>query len=272
VDDEAVDELDFDLFVRVLDTVRKALMEVRRKKAGYSDKDIERYQTAFEVYDEDGSGDIEKKELTNLLQDLGIPMRSKAEQQNMLLKLDLAKVAAKEAGVDDELLGDMGDPSVTFDVLLFLVRMLAQAADHAAVELDRQIFEQTKFTPKEAEEFREIFNFWSAKATSLDAGQEAPEEVQGNLMSTSDDPEASGNSLLTQDGVKRVVRSLNLSMMPSDKHDLDQRLDMGPHDFDNPGKFGFLEFLLLWRWMLDTNFCNIQETLALAALDSPRDE
>jgi len=259
--------LDFNVFVHVLDQVRKALMEIRRKNAGYSDEDVDKYAKAFAVYDEDGNGDIEKHELTNLLNDLGIPMRSQNEQQAMLQKLDVARIATKEAGVDDELIGVMGDPSVTFSVLLFLVRMLATAADHAEVDRDREIQEKTGFSPKEAEEFREIFTFWAVKAGALDAGQEAPqEETRASLMGSGPNGKDDGSQrLLTQDGMRRVVRSLGLTMTPEDKSLLDDRLLAGPHDKDSAGKYGFFEFLLFMRWMMDTDFASMNETVALTA-------
>merc|ERR1719375_716612 len=73
-------DVDLDQFVHVLDFCRKASSETRRKMAGYSDEEIKKYREAFAVYDEDSSGDIEKHELTKLLLDLGISMRTKAEQ------------------------------------------------------------------------------------------------------------------------------------------------------------------------------------------------
>lgn len=267
---EVFEEFDFDSFVILMDILRKDLMEVRRKNAGYSDTELDRYKKAFEVYDEDGNGDIERHELTNLLVDLGIPMRSKQEQQQMLKALDVARNDARVAGVEEELLGNMGDPAVTFNVMLFLVRALLTAADHAEVDRDRQIMDKTKFTPKEAEEFREIFSFWAEKAAALDDGKAAPEEAPAGspgkgLMTPSggDSSEAPRIHLLTEDGMKRVVRSLGLIMTPQERHELDEKLKEGPTDKENPGKYGFFEFLVFMRWMLDTNFAHINEAVCV---------
>merc|ERR1711871_1590084 len=150
----------------------------------------------------------------------------------MLKKLDQARIAAREAGVDEGDIGNMGDPSVTFNVLLFLVRMLATAADHAEVDRDRMIQDQTGFTPKEAEEFREVFVYWGVKAVALDAGQEAPEEEKksATLLGGKDPVMEDSQKLLTQDGMKRIVRSLGLHMSPEDKVNLDDRIAAGPHE------------------------------------------
>jgi len=263
-------ELDFDQLVQVLDICRKQLSELRRKMAGYSDEEVNKYDAAFKVYDEDSSGDIEKHELTNLLNDLGIPMRSKAEQKAMLEKLDVAKVRARTAGVEEELIGEDGHPGVTFSVMLFLIRMLHTAADQAEVDRDRKITEHTKFTPKEAQDFREIFVFWVNKADALNNAQEAPDsKAQGGKLGGKDAPDEQARNLyLSADGCRRVVRSLGLHMTPQDRKDLDERLDKGPESPEAPGKYGFFEFLLFMRWVLDCNFGQINETCALAAANS----
>lgn len=260
-------ELDFDEFVEVLDICRKQLSEMRRKMAGYSDEEVNKYSKAFKIYDEDGSGDIEKHELTNLLNDLGIPMRSKAEQKAMLAKLDVARARAKTAGVEEELLGEMGDPSVTFSVLLFLVRMLSTAADQAEVDRDRKITESTHFSLKEAQDFREIFVFWCNKSAALNNAQEAPDvsEKKGALGGKDAPDEQARNLLMNPDGCRRVVKSLGLQMSPQDRKELDERLEKGPTSPEAPGKYGFFEFLLFMRWVLDNNFGNLHETCAMAA-------
>jgi len=271
-EEDTPEELDFDAFVHVIDHCRKGLRLLRVKHAGYSDEEVESFKAAFDIYDEDHNGDIERHELTKLLTDLGVPMRTKQQQAEMLEKLDLAREQAREAGVEEFRLGNAGDPKVRFHVLLFLVRMLAKAADSQEVDRDQEIMEKTKFTPKEAEEFREIFSFWAAKSAALDAGNEAPQvqEIAARSISMLQTPkeaeeEAARNQLMTKDGMRRVVRSLGLQMTPSDSSMLKNRLEMGPEDKDNPGKYGFFEFLIFMRWMLDTNFCHINEKTALDA-------
>jgi len=254
------EEVDFDQFVAVMDMCRKALQLVRRTFAAYSDKEVQKYQKAFDVYDEDGSGDVEKMELTNLLRDVGIQMNTKEQQEAMLEQLDVARSNAIKCGVDKKQLGNMGDPSVTFTTLLFLLRMLHTTADIAEVDATNKMLEQTRFTPKEAEEFRGIFNFWSQTSAALEGGLGSSEEA-GDLCE-----ENAKKQYLTKDGINRVVRSLGLpGITTQDKRDLDERIAAGPFSTLRPGKFGFFEFLLFMRWMLDTNFGHINEAMAEAA-------
>jgi Ca2+-binding EF-hand superfamily protein len=261
------EDLDFNDFAVICDNCRKSTVALRRTHAGYSEKEVEDYRKAFVVYDEDGSGDVEKEELTKLLSDLNIPLRSRAEQKAMLDKLDIARQRAKEHGVEEEDIGEWGVAAVTFHVLLFLVRMLQTAADHAEVDRDKMIMEKTHFTPKEAEEFREIFTFWSVKAAALDEGGEAPDQIDSQATGVSG---GGGNELATQarnqhltpSGMSRVVRSLGLHMNQQEKREMEDRIEAGPTCQENPGKYGFFEFLLFMRWMMDTNFAHINEMTA----------
>jgi len=272
---EQPDELTFDHFVAVVDICRKALQFERRKCAGYSDQEVKKYLKAFRIYDENENDEIERHELTKLLDDLGIPMVRKEDQQAMLEKLDIARRKARGCGVPDVEVGQMGSPSVTFHVLLFLVRMLHTAADHAEVEKDKSVMAATKFTPKEAEDFREIFTYWVKTSAALDGAPQQPKEATDALALVASGSVTAGakaaadvtkNLLsLTKDGMIRVVRSLGLNMSPEDKKDLDFKLDHGPFDKDRPGRFGFFEFLVFMRWMLDRNFARINETMAQAA-------
>merc|ERR1719238_460020 len=115
--------------------------------------------------------------------------------------------------------------------------------------------EKTKFTPQEAEEFREIFSYWAVRAAALDAGQEAPKaEKPGSPLAgatrESKSEDLARNLLLTHDGMVRVIRSLGITMSQTERRELDDKLDQGPFDEENPGKYGFLEFLIFMRWML----------------------
>lgn len=272
---EQPDELTFDQFVAVVDICRKVLQFERRQCAGYSDQEVRKYKKAFHIYDENDNMEIERNELTKLLDDLGIPMVRKEDQQAMLEKLDIARRKARGCGVPDEHIGNMGDASVTFHVLLFLVRMLHTAADFAEVEKDKSVMLATKFTPKEAEDFREIFAYWVKKSAELDGGLNQPTNATDALSLVASGSATAGTKAaaeikkslpcLTKDGMMRVVRSLGLNMSQEDRKDLDFKLDHGPFDKERPGRFGFFEFLMFMRWMLDRNFARINETMAQVA-------
>merc|ERR1719506_343340 len=260
------ESLDFDDFVHILDHCRKALVALRRTHAFFSKEDIKKYRKAFNAYDIDGSGDIEKLELSKLLQDLGVPMGTKKDQQDMFVKLDIAREKARAAGVEEHLVGNNGDPALTFHPFLFLLRMVHRVSDESEVDRDTMMSHQTKFSQAEINQFREFFTFWAAKvaaferATTMDA--EADDEQQpvlSALLSKDGAEEQSRNMSLSIDGMQRVVRSLGLHMNQSEKKMLYDHIDNLPRV--DQKKFEFFEFLLLMRWMLDVNFAEIHSVL-----------
>ena len=132
-----------------------------------------------------------------------------------------------------------------------------------------------KFTPKEAEDFREIFAYWVKKSAELDGGPNQPTDATDALSLVASGSATAGTKAaaeikkslpcLTKDGMMCVVRSLGLNMSQEDRKDLDFKLDHGPFDKERPGRFGFFEFLMFMRWMLDRNFARINETMAQVA-------
>merc|ERR1712176_592779 len=88
------DFLDFDAFVDTVDQSRRAHATSRRKKVGFSYKEIEVFREVFMRYDLDGSGSIEREELTHLIRDLELPWRTTEDQRNLLTRIERARASA----------------------------------------------------------------------------------------------------------------------------------------------------------------------------------
>merc|ERR1712216_152726 len=91
--------VDFDEFVVVCDTCRSTWVAMQRRKAGFSDEEIENYQNMFNKFDKDKSGDIDVKELMVILNNFGWAPKSKEERDAIVIKLDKARHFAEDAGV-----------------------------------------------------------------------------------------------------------------------------------------------------------------------------
>jgi len=267
-------EILFDDFVSIVDHSRRASMAVRRMRAGFSDEEVERYAKAFAVYDEDGNGDIERHELTKLLQDLDIPMRTVDDQKGMLAMLDSAREAAQRAGVEESLIGSMGSPAITFHTLLHLVRMMKRADDKKEVDRDNDLMQKLNFAPKEVIEFQDVFEFWAKQPavhaqTDKKGGQADMENVQPQQHTTKAGAiakaESDGVTFLTDEGVGRVVRSLGLALTKEQKLQLEDKVkEVG----DEEARVFFPAFLSMMRWMLDENFGGVNDAVAGAAAPS----
>jgi Ca2+-binding EF-hand superfamily protein len=269
---EAVGEnkeaFDFDDFVHIMDECRRALIVIRRMHAGYAEQEVKKFREAFEVYDQDSSGDIDRHELTDFLRDIGIPMRTKEDQKEMLVKLEIAQGHARAAGVEAEAVGpNSGIPTVSFPAMLFLLRMLHSAKDEKEVERDNDIKEKTNFSSKEIADFREVFSFWAIKAAELDGGSgtasKSPLKEGGPTeLGNEHEEEVARDQFLALSGMYRVVRSLGMILNPQEQSDMANKLEaISRVDSSGltPGKYGFFQFLICMRWMMDINFARINE-------------
>merc|ERR1711972_181193 len=97
------------------------------KKAGYSDEEIENFETTFNKFDKDKSGEIDNMELQKLLAEFGWEPKSKEESYALLERFNVAHSLAKEAGVKHT--SEPGSPEITFYEFIQLARMLQKQFD-----------------------------------------------------------------------------------------------------------------------------------------------
>jgi len=238
-------------------------------------EEVEKFREAFDVYDNNGNGEIEKNELIPLLGDLDFRMNTKSDQKEMLRQMDAARAKARASGLGEKFVGSDGEPSLTFHSFVFLLRMVQKGADNADVDHDAMMLKTTNFTQAEINDFREIFGYWAEKVraleqearlrrSSLDADvTDQPRELRRRLTMAvgidHHDHSSVRHQYLSFDGMLRVVRSLGIHM----NHDERKALQDAVTDLPRADhrKFEFFEFLLLMRWMLDRNFAQINSVL-----------
>mmetsp|Transcript_138422 Transcript_138422/g.359726 ORF Transcript_138422/g.359726 Transcript_138422/m.359726 type:complete len:122 (+) Transcript_138422:3-368(+) len=113
---------------------------------------------------------------------------------------------------------------------------------------------ELRFSDGETEEFRQVFRYWvrlmrdlsesSPSSTARPKSQQAPEE-------------------LSRDGVRRLVRSLGVSISPINADALDIQIQsLDEENRLETAMLPFNAFLRLMRWLLDTNFAGINEAAA----------
>lgn len=262
--------LDFDDCAEFVEQIRRECMAPRRQVAGYSDEEILYFRKAFKAYDEDGNGKIERFELTNLLQDLKIPMATVADQKEMLVRIDNAREAARTAGLDSTLVGDMGDPDMTFDTLLHFLRHLHNEDDRKEVLAEAAVVEETRFTAHEVADFRATFE--KMAGIGPDGPQPSMQEISTSNRETAmlartltgasaDQADVvAAKEYLSDNSVQHVVTKLGLQMNMVQRAEFHSKLK-SYHVYGRPG-LDFPDFLRFMRWMLDTNFANINGNAA----------
>jgi len=219
--------LDFDALVKIVDSCRSELVARERKKAGFTDERIDELQTVFNKFDKDGSGEIDNMELMGILTEFGWNPKTQQEQQELMRKLQVAKDAAREADPDHK----FEDNGIEFWTFVQLSRKLETEHELAEEELMNRLMKELNFSQKEVDDFRQIF---------MNKKHEVAQEEQG---SRGKDPDG-----LPRDHVRRLVRSLGISLIGENRAKLDAELKkLGCDDnkhLDFPG------FLQLMRWIM----------------------
>jgi len=200
------------------------------------------YTEQFRKFDRDGSGSIEGKELLKLLEAFKWEPKSKQDREVLLQRLNTARQRAREAGAPQVSADNSGE--VGFWEFIQLARELHTLHEKAKEQALNQLMEECQFNPKEVNQFHEVFSHW-LHVDDEEAKDTVPED---------DDPDAG----LTRDVVRRVVRQTGMTFTPEKKEALDKRLD----GLETVGLLRFHGFLKLMRWVIDSDFAEINAQLA----------
>ncbi|CAJ1430078.1 unnamed protein product, partial [Effrenium voratum] len=225
---------DFDGFVTICDRVREAQVAVDRKRAGFSDKEIEHYWALFTSYDMKKTGVLSMEECTNLLSNLSFHVRTVEEQQELKQMLHQAKTLAEKAGAD--VCQESG--SVSFYVLLQLLQALFVNHEREQEAQLVQVADEAGFTMSEVTEFNDIFNqYW---LNELEPGE-------------ADDPtNRLRKKTVSRSSVYKLLRAMGIRLDHHSKEQVDRQV----HHYSGD-RCSFNGFLKLMRWMVEVNFASI---------------
>merc|ERR1712113_1218051 len=167
-------------------------------------------------------------------------------------QVDTARIAASSVGVDD--VGEPGSGHLSFWVLVQLLRVLFSRDDKRVLDREARAQEQTKFANPEVDTFREIFlNWFQRDKVFVD---EELSNLPGGAPRTTDEEVKE----LSKDCMRRLLKSMGMKLNTEQRNKLERKID----DFGT-GRVDFADFLRLMRWMLDTNFADIQTAAGKAS-------
>lgn len=236
----------------------------RRECAGLPEEEVARLREAFDDFAGQGRGTVERLELADLLTQFQVPARSAEERGHVFRRLDQARERALVSGVPSDDLGESQGPRVHFWVMVHLVRILRLDREEAESQHTSQAMEETSFTQREADEFREVFDLWvSRRVERGGGGSPTGAESSNGSCSPSGSSSPSGTpspGQLAVEDVRRVLRSLGLSLNGRQRGELKRYLTGQGADIG----LDFATFLRLMRWMLDGNFADIRGASARA--------
>jgi len=249
------DAVDFEEVVEIAEKSRDELVLFERRKAGFTDGEILYFQSLFNRFDKNKSGDIDVRELQTILQEFGFAPNTRKEQLHFVKKLDAARARTREAGVEQ--VSKDGSPQLHFWTFVQLMRGLCTEYDKKDEETLGGLQVQLSFSEGEIEEFRQVFRMWIVKHKQMEA------EAHGRVWYPDDEEKVKfgeqAKDTLPRDGLRRLIRSLGCSIPP---HMMNQLDDKVKHLAVNQGrkeapKLDFFGFLQLMRWLMDTNFASI---------------
>eukprot|EP00930_Biecheleria_cincta_P005706 TRINITY_DN10663_c0_g1_i3.p1 TRINITY_DN10663_c0_g1~~TRINITY_DN10663_c0_g1_i3.p1 ORF type:complete len:434 (+),score=79.95 TRINITY_DN10663_c0_g1_i3:368-1669(+) len=232
--------LDFDGFITVCDRVHDLRVAVNRKRAGFSNAQLASFQALFDSFDAKRTGVLTTEETTKLLSSIGFEVRTVEEQKEMKAAIAKARQDAMAASIEIS-----STTSINFYILLQLLRALYRRSDKAWETHLSSVAEAAKFNNNEVAEFQDIFqSCWKQQGGEVDA---VALDAKKYLSTTS--------------LVILLRQTMGLRMDSSAKEQLSARVAeiSGISDCDS---VDFGGFLLLMRWMMDTNFININGAAA----------
>jgi Ca2+-binding EF-hand superfamily protein len=241
--------LDFDDFVHLLDSCREELVRKQRKKAGFTEQEIENFKEQFRTFDKDQSGMIDVWELQALLKEFGWAPKSKQEQTALIEKIDVARAAAREAGVTDVSTEHDHSVDITFWTFVQLARMLHSQHDRAEEAQMERLMQELKFTQQEVDEFRRVFRTQAHRQHEDSEDEDDHHHHQHHAHNTQHEG-------IPRDQVRRLIRQLGMTITAENRGRLDDKL----HEYDEGGVIHFMNFLRLMKWMVDTDFAGINHT------------
>eukprot|EP00930_Biecheleria_cincta_P015447 TRINITY_DN12892_c0_g1_i1.p1 TRINITY_DN12892_c0_g1~~TRINITY_DN12892_c0_g1_i1.p1 ORF type:complete len:1178 (+),score=290.17 TRINITY_DN12892_c0_g1_i1:289-3534(+) len=238
--------LDIDDFIDLIDACREEFIAQEKKKAGFTDEELETYKESFENFDKDKSGLIDRMELLQLLKAFNWEPKNKDDRDILVGRLNLARANARDAGVQN--VTKDSDKEFGFWEFIQLARILHTLHDRAREQALTKLMDELKFHAKEVNEFHTIFTMWTKKEQN-NGKQKRPEDEEADDTGEVADPSASVN----RDTVRRVMRSLGMSLTPEKKTLLDTKLDK----LEEEGGLRFHGFLRLMKWVIDSDFANM---------------
>jgi Ca2+-binding EF-hand superfamily protein len=279
--------LKFDAFVRIVDRGQEIAASEGRKRAGLSMETFDVLKRLFRTMDKSNRGIINTGQLMRLLSEL---MTTLEHRETMVKSLDAARSSALEAGVTESELVSADAPSRTQKCSLWdfvhLVRGLVRENEEKTSARETEVIEQTKFTPAEVAQFRNVFgqmvvdyqeeerkmaakNRWAnlqgSLKTAVKGAADAPKPTRARSKDGSGGPLPTLKELLKDlasaklptKSISHILSSIGLTVSMRQREDLQDKLNELTEDAD---ELDFACFLLLMRWMLDTDYANISGT------------
>eukprot|EP00928_Gymnodinium_smaydae_P039926 TRINITY_DN27170_c0_g1_i1.p1 TRINITY_DN27170_c0_g1~~TRINITY_DN27170_c0_g1_i1.p1 ORF type:complete len:1244 (-),score=273.77 TRINITY_DN27170_c0_g1_i1:203-3934(-) len=244
--------VDFDRFVEIADESRKWTSKRRRFQAGFSDEEVCYFMEVLERYT-DEVGLVQRQQLTKLLKDLCIPMRTIEDQGAFLDLLEEAQSAAAHAGVPEDQLGakSRSAPALSFWVFVHLARRLRARDEVTQIDSETCAARETRFNQDEISQFRGIFLRCAKKGEEHGAPLSplfgAPPPMRGASEFIKKEPPL----LVSFESMRRLLLTMGVQLRPAQREGLANEVENLTGRSYQTALLDFPVFLRLMRWLVD---------------------
>jgi len=186
--------------------------------------------------------------------------------------METARESALHAGLTRDDVGKEGDTCMTLWALLHLLRLVMRDGESKDVEHEEQAMDDTGFVRQEIEEFRTIFTQWVRRTARLrdDDAKSVRQGRRGSMPASVQKPGGAGQAQysrvlaaderegrLALEALEMLLDSIGVGVDHKQAQVLKAKAVEVAAEDDNT--LDFADFLVLMRWMLDTNFANIKD-------------
>jgi hypothetical protein len=109
------------------------------------------------------------------LKEIGIPIDTKEEREEILKMREVALERAYEAGFSEEELAE-GNETLSFWHLVHLIRIIVRDTESKTVTREEEAMDAARFTRAEVNEFREVFAAWVARSMNTPQAKDSVKE------------------------------------------------------------------------------------------------
>lgn len=237
-----------DDFIGILDATRVDFVERERGKAGFTETELEYFFGIFQKHDKNHNGWLGPVELEEALTLFGWAPTSRQEQSALVAKIATAHARARGAGVETGVKEGAADMTgkTTFWVLVQLLRLLHDENDRREERELTQLCEELHFSQAEVDQFHHIYRQYARPNPQFITG------LQRKVSPT----------LLAGDSCRSLIRSLGVHVSERDETFRQKLASLDKSGKPDHPSLEFWPFLRLMRWLLDTNFGGINDSVA----------
>eukprot|EP00927_Polykrikos_kofoidii_P046056 TRINITY_DN40240_c0_g1_i1.p1 TRINITY_DN40240_c0_g1~~TRINITY_DN40240_c0_g1_i1.p1 ORF type:complete len:1128 (+),score=162.96 TRINITY_DN40240_c0_g1_i1:238-3384(+) len=278
--------MSFEEFMSIVDECRATSQRMKRKHAGYHEGELRTVREVFNRFDTKSAGELERGELLWMLAEFGLPVQTMEFRSTVFGMIEKAREAARDAGAESDEVEDSGSSRMRYWPVVQLLRLICRDTEGDLADREEEARKTAGFSAAETSEFRDVFLQHTRGCVQQDhrlAGRRPRDSVafldglidesrmESYFTQTGMDKKRlvglGADSWLPLTGVKQLLASICTKMTRADSVELEKKVrEIAGHMDESKRELAgvsedvmldFPKFLILMRWVLDTNFADM---------------